>query len=110
LTNRFGLALLLLGAALGLPGAVQGADGERPVCNGKHVGELWPTLHPTDRVANSALIRSGRIEVCVHPGWHYRWQSLVVDARELRRVAAAKAREHHETEKPETGTDSAFGN
>lgn len=59
------------------------SDADRPVCNKKNAGELWPPEAGTDRAAFWRLSQSGELEVCSRAPWHYRWQSLTVNVRNL---------------------------
>ncbi len=61
--------------------AASGPD--RPVCNKKTAGELWPPEAKTNRAAFWRLSQSGELEVCSRAPWHYRWESLTVNVHDL---------------------------
>jgi hypothetical protein len=83
--------VLIFGCAL----SFAASDSDRPVCNKKNVGELWPPEAKTDRVAFWRFSQSGELEVCSRGTWHYRWQGLTVNVRDL----AAPRPSQHETGK-----------
>jgi hypothetical protein len=70
------LAVPLLFAA---PFFVQGAEPapkEKPACDAKTRGKLWP-----EKGGRGADVP---VEICAPKGWHYRWQQLTVDISQLK--------------------------
>lgn len=51
----------------------------KPLCNKKTHGQMWPTAANSDKTALLALARSGMLEMCVISTWGYKWEHVTVN-------------------------------
>lgn len=69
--------------------ALAGSTAVRPECNKSMAGKLWPPTALKDKETFRQLSQSGELQVCARTTWHYRWQSLTVNARDLHKKGEA---------------------
>jgi hypothetical protein len=72
------MALLALFGTVCLAG-----EAERPPCNAKQRGRLWPEEANTSREASRRAERCGNLQMCAVGVWRYRWQPLTVHVSQL---------------------------
>jgi hypothetical protein len=54
---------------------------DKPLCNRKMQGQMWPTVANEDKRLLLALARAGSLEMCVPSTWGYKWEHLTVNIR-----------------------------
>jgi hypothetical protein len=61
----------------------EAAPKQKPACDAKSRGKLWP--EKGGRGADTP------VEICAPKGWHYRWEQLTVDVSQLKADFQSKA-------------------
>ena len=51
----------------------------KPHCDKKIHGLMWPEAANSDKTAFLTLARSGTLEMCVSATWGYKWEHLTVN-------------------------------
>ncbi len=59
----------------------------RPACTAENHLKMWPPLANASPADAHALARSGRLEICTHGTWRYRWSSPTVHISQLAQKA-----------------------
>ena len=75
------IILCVLVAASGL--AEQPRLPKKPACNAAARGRFWPEVADSDPKLARKLSRCGSLEICTMSGWHYKWQLVMVNVRQL---------------------------
>ncbi len=57
----------------------------KPACNKKTHGQLWPDAANRDRSALLTLARSGTLEMCASAGWRYKWERVSLNVQLARK-------------------------
>jgi len=52
---------------------------DKPICNKKSQGQMWPTVANEDKRLFLTLARAGSLEMCVPAPWGYKWEHLTVN-------------------------------
>lgn len=60
-------------------------EGERPKCNARLAGQLWPADANQDEASFAKHSRCGDLEICARGILRYRWQTLTVRFDQLRK-------------------------
>jgi hypothetical protein len=59
---------------------------QRPVCNAETRGQFWPAAANADRDAARKFVQQGELQMCTVHRWRYKWKSLSVNVRDLKRA------------------------
>lgn len=61
---------------------------DKPLCNQKTEGRMWPTVANEDQRMFLSLARAGTLEMCVQSEWGYKWERMTVNIRQAKRKGA----------------------
>jgi hypothetical protein len=73
-----------LALALATTGLLLQAE-QRPACNARTLGQLWPSVAEHDARAAHRLARCGQLLICTRGSWRYRWRPLAVRFDQLQK-------------------------
>jgi hypothetical protein len=62
---------------------------DKPICNKKNQGQMWPTVANEDKRVLLTLARAGSLEMCVPSTWGYKWEHLTVNIHQARPKTSA---------------------
>ena len=52
---------------------------DKPLCNKKTHGQMWPTVANENQKMFIQLARAGSLEMCLPSQWGYKWERLTVN-------------------------------
>ena len=58
-------------------------ESEKPQCNSRRQGELWPRVANVDSALRAKLNHCGQLEMCSFRVWRYRWMPVSVNVSQL---------------------------
>jgi len=64
---------------------------DRPACNARTRGRLWPELANSDPAVARQAARCGELRICALGKWKYTWQPLTVHIKQLGKQGANQA-------------------